>query len=307
MSVNQNDIDVIIEPGYSIGAVVHGGSRIRVRGPVVGSHSGGLMGQLRDFGGNTDVTIDGIDMNGHADFGAVAEGNQVFRTSCSRMAIMNTRAIAAGYLWLGSARHVIIANCNLFHGAAARADVGFVEGWGIRNTGGPITILGSRVQGTRYHNIRAQSDDGVDELLYIGSGSVLVAVHEGRAAWLWNNLNNTSTEGNGAIIEDSKIYSAAQPGCSFGHEISAPNCIYTRVRNNEFFSGGNSNYTQAYLDTQAANAGGSPGDHDWSVGNAFFPLGELPAWGGPGDPTLIPLPAGLALELNGESPCPIFP
>jgi hypothetical protein len=304
--INANDIDVVIPPNVAIGGVELGTwprqtpiSRVRIRGPVPGTHSGGRMGQFRDFALASDIIIDGIDINGDSEFG-VGETNQAFRVSGTRIAVINTRAIAGAYLWLGAAKHVIIANSNFYHGAATRSAMGISEGWGIRNTGGPITIIGSRVEGTRYHNIRVQSVGGTGELLYV-SDSVLVAVHEGRTAWLWNNLSNGPWFGQGAIIENSQIFSFTAPNCVFGQQIDAGNVTYSRIMNNEFFGAGNAVFTQAYLDNNAGY-GGQPGDHDWSVGNEFNSLTALPSWTGPGDPRTIPLPGGVPFS-SGESPC----
>jgi hypothetical protein len=308
-TINASDIEVIIPAGVAVGAIEIGAwprssaiSRVRIRGPVAGTHSGGRMGQYRDFELASDIIIDGIDVNGDSGFGG-GETNQAFRASGTRLAILNSRVISAGYNWLGSAKQVVIANSNFYHGAAARSAVGFVEGWGIRNTGGPLTIVDSRIQGTRYHNLRTQSVGGSGELLYVNR-TTFVAVAEGRTAWMWNNLG-TGNRGQGAIIENSAVYSYTAPGCGLGQEISAADVGYSRLRNNRFFGAGNAVYSQAYLDAQAASGGGSPGDHDWSVGNSFSVLTSLPAWAGPGDPRQVPLPAGLTL-ISGEGACPSF-
>ncbi len=311
-TINASDVDVIIPAGVSIGAVEMGSwprataiVRVRIRGPVPGTHSGGRMGQFRDFNLVTDVILDGIDINGDSGFGP-GETYQALRVGATRMAILNSRIIAPGYLLLGGARHLFIGNTNMYHGASPRSQVGFVEGWGIRNGAGPITIVDSRIQGTRYHNLRPQSEGGTGELLYVGR-STLVGVAEGRTAWMWNNLgaggNAPNANGQGAIIENSNIYSYAAPGCGFGEEINAMNVTFSRIRNNRFFGGGTAVFTQSGLDSAAAQ--GATGSHDWTVGNTFAPLTALPAWGGPGDPTQVPLPAGMTL-ITGEGSCPSF-
>ena len=203
---------------------------------------------------------------------------------------------------------MIIANSNLYHGAATRAEAGFTAGWGIRNYAGPVTIVNSRIQGTRYHNLRVHSQGNSGELLYV-SGTTFVAEAEGRTAWMWNNINSGPWDGQGAIIENSAIYSYATADCGLGQEINAANVGYSRVRNNQFYGAGIARFTQGYLNAQA-RAGGpahsaNGGDHDWTEGNTFSSLVTLPAWRGSGDPTLVPLPGGLRLS-GGESPCLSF-
>lgn len=309
-SIRASDVDVILPAGVTIGMIQLGAypyttpvSRVRIRGSSPGEHSGGLMGQFRDFALATDIIIDGIDINGASSFSG-AETNQGLRVSSTRIAILNSRVIAAGFTWLGNGRHVVIANSNFFHGAASRASVGFAEGWGFRNSAGPVTIVDTRIEGTRYHNLRVHSQGNSAELIYI-TGSTFVANAESRTAWFWNNLGNGPWNGQGAILEDSDIYSYSAPGCAFAQEISVINDEYSRVRNNRFYSSGQSNFTQDYLDSAAAAGAGSPGDHDWSEGNSFLSFTSLPAWAGPGDPRDVPLPGGLTL-ISGESPCTSF-
>lgn len=301
VAISASNVDVIIPPGVSIGAIEIGVwprqtplSRIRIRGPVIGQHSGGRMGQFR-AGGNiySDITIDGIDMNGASGLGG-GETNQAFRLGAiERFAVRNTRAIAAGYIWLGEARHVVIVNSNFYHGASTRSNVGYGEGWGIRNTAGPMTIIDSRIEGTRYVNLRSQSVGGAEELLYV-RGTTFVAVHEGRNAWLWNNLNQGPWYGQAAVIENSRFYSFGNPGgCTYGHEINTNNVNYSRISDSAFYSGGNSNFTQNYLNS----------NFDVNSGNTFHSLAAVPGWVGPGDPKQIPLPSGMTLNTNGEAPC----
>ncbi len=316
VTVIADDIDIIIPSNRSIGCVeigsfsVHAVHRVRIRGPVSGTYSGGRMGQLRvnTFATNvTDITIDGVSNNGDSGFGHGGENNQCFRPSnASRIAVMNGLALAAGYLWEGTATQVVWANMNMYHGASLRADVGYPEGWGLRNGGGPMTMIDCRLQGTRYHNLRPQSFGNAGELFF-ATDCEFLELAEGRTGWLWNNLGNPPLGiGQGAIIQDCDIYTYTDGGCGFSEDLEVVNCGYSRVQNNRFFGGGSAVFTQSDLNAFAA-AGGSPaGDHDWTLGNTFFALGALPAWGGPGDPTvLVPLPADVpATVITGEGLCP---
>lgn len=309
--VTGNDIDIVIPPGITIGAIRLGNwpyttsmARIRVRGIVPNQpFSGGTMGQFRDYALASDIILDSINLNGGANLGQPSENATAFRVYGTRVAILNCRALAAGPIWLGHARHVVVANTNMYHGANTRAQNSFAEGWGIRNSGGPFTIVDSRLDGTRYTNIRMQSIGTQGELFYT-TRSTYVALAEGRTAWLWNNLGNGPWNGQGAIIENCNIYTFSNPGCH-ADEINAANCGYSRVRNNTFYGGGNAVFTQARLNSRAAAGGGPPYDHDWTVGNVFYPLTTLPVWTGPGDPRLLPLPSGFPV-ISGEPPCTSF-
>lgn len=290
-TVNANDVDVVIPAGVSIGAIEFGVwprstaiARVRIRG-------GGRMGQYRDHALVSDVTLDGIDLNGGSGFGG-SETNQAFRAYGTRIAVLNTRAIAGAYVWLGSARHVVIRNSNLYHGAASIAQLGSDPGgWGIRNTSGPITILDSRIQGTRYNNLRMQAAGVGQELLYVARTTFVNTAEGPRPAWLWDNQGNGNFFGQGAVIEDSSIYG---PGCGF-FDLSARHARYSRVRGSRFYNVG----SQSSLDSAQRLAGG---DHDWS-GNTFPSFAGLPAWGNRGDPTQVPLPPGLTLVPRGTGSC----
>lgn len=307
-TVNASDIDIIIPSGISIGCIEFGAfprttaiARVRVRGSTPGSHSGGRMGQLKALPGTagiyTDVVVDGIDLNGDSSF-STTETNTSFRCDVVRMAVLNSRVIAAGPTWLGGTSHLFIGNSNFYSGAATRAQVGYDEGWAIRCNRGPITIVDSRIQSTRYATLRPQSIGNSGELFYIG-GSSVVSVAEGRTAWVWNNLGLTSTTGQGGLIENCNIYSHTATGCGFGEEIATPNVDWAEIKNNDFYGAGNAVFTQGYID--AAVKGGGVG-----TGNTFNTLTSVPAWGGPGDPTAVPLPAGLTL-IDGEGVCPAGP
>jgi hypothetical protein len=136
---------------------------------------------------------------------------------------------------------------------------------------------------------------GAGELLYIGR-STLVGVAEGRTAWMWNNLNNGPWFGQGAAIESSDIYTYAAETCGLGAEISAANVTWSQIRNNRFYGGGRAVFSPQGM-LSAVVGGGA------FEGNTFAALPALPAWGGPGDPTQVPLPNGLHV-IAGEGPCP---
>lgn len=304
VNVTASDIDIVVPSGIVMGTIEWGTfprttaiARVRVRGSTPGSFSGGRIGQVviipSTEGIYTDVVVDGIDLNGDSGKGS-GWFHQPFRVDAVRIAVLNCRVISAGYTWLGDdASHVFIANSNFYHGGATRAEAGFAEGWGFRNKAGPVTIVDSRIQGTRYHNLRPQSYDRAGEVFY-ARNCVFVAQAEGRTAWLWNNVSETSGYGQGAVIENCNIYTYSTASCGFGPEISSANVDWSRVANNNFYGGG-----VAVFSSVSANGGGTEG-------NTFNSLTAFPAWGGPGDPTAVPLPSGLTL-ITGEGVCTTGP
>lgn len=309
--VNASDIDIIVPPSIAVGPIlldpfgVGVRQRVRVRGTTPGSHSGGKVGQFRDNANCTDIIIDGIDMDGSGFSGA--ESNVCLRPEGTRYAIVNVRALSSGNIWLGHAKHAVVAGCSMFHGAATRAENGFVEGWGIRNTDGSVVVFDSQIRGGRYHNIRLHSNNETGEEYCWCADSDLISMCEARTGWLWHHSSAPSTTvGIAAIVDNCRVYTHSDAGCDLPRNLDAF-CEYSRVRNCAFHGAGAQGvYDQAYLDSEAAGAGGTPGDHDWNDGNTFPAFTSLPAWRGPGDPTAIGLPNGMTFQ-EGEGICPVGP
>lgn len=294
--ITQSDIEIIVPEGRTIGSLVMGSfggadvNRVRVRGSTLGEHSGGIVGKIWSNTGS-DIHIDGIDLNG-AD--SIATDGQGIQTSDgdTRWAVTNTRIHAAGWCYLGSATHLVIAQTNCFHGARTRTQNGYAEGWGVRNGGGPIVIWGSRIEGTRYHNLRVQPQAATDGQDYLWVGNTyLVNAYESANGWVWANLGNGETA-EGTWFVDSFIFARYSSGCTPPGNFSAPNVAYTDIATTEFYS---SNPTPENIYSSNAL-------HSTANGNTFSAYEAPPAWGGPGDPTAIPLFGGLSPSL-GEGSC----
>lgn len=308
--ITADDVRVIINNGCKVEILEPSGvSRLHVRGQTAGQHNTGMFGLLKTSGVCTDIVIEGLDSDGSSSFFGAGWENRCFFMGdhlggvAERVAILYTRAIAGGWVWLGAAKHVLVAACNFYSGGMTRSDAGYVEGWTMRWHEGPVTIVDSQLWSTRYHQLRPAAQEGVtEELLFIGR-SKLVATAEGKAVWAWNNLNLSDGIGEGFVLENSEVYSYAAPGCPSSYEISVTDCTYSRVRNNDFFGGGTAVYSQAILNSAAGAGGGDPGDHDWTVGNTFTALTVYPDWGATGDPRLIARPGG-GDWIAGEDVCP---
>jgi len=309
VNVRASDIDIVVLPGVSVGPILidafntNARSRVRVRGTAIGSHSGGKVGQIRDNANCTDIIVDGIDMDGSG-FTGSPESNVCLRLYGTRYAIVNVRSLSSGNIWLGNAKHVTIAGCTSFHGAATRAQNGFVEGWGYRNSSGPWVMFDMQVRGGRYHNLRLASNNADGEYAWIAN-SDFISLAEARVAWLWRHQTALGNTGQAAIMDNCRVYTYADIGCILAFNLEA-RCDYSRVQNTTFYgAGGHGVATQAYLNNQASLALGNPGDHNWSINNTFLPLASPPLWRGPGDPTLIGLPNGMTF-VEGEGGCPGF-
>ena len=109
--------------------------------------------------------------------------------------------------------------------------------------------------------------------------------------WPWDGVEECPTcTGDGVVVENSFLYGYAATGCAFQGlgPMTCSHVAYSRIRNNVFYSGGPSQWSQATLDsTQAGCYAG--GDHDFSEGNTFAEWTSGPAWGGPGSPLLVDL------------------
>jgi hypothetical protein len=323
---NLSHVELVIPSGINLGALVLGGnnqpiSHIRIRGSTIGQHSGGRIGRIWSINSPLDdFIIDGIDLNGA--HGATASnvdhcllsgngpgGGQVQN---SRWAIVNCRFHSAAACFLGSVNHIVFANCNLFHGARTRAQnaadrgSGFAEGWGIRNQGGPIVVYNSRIEGTRYHNLRCQPLQGgqYGDFCWINS-SKLVNVYEAQTAWIFGDLG-LSLVADGSWFLGNQVYTQMQASCPNGRSLAnvvtgGADLPYGRWNNNAFYgSGTNAVYDDAYFALVESNE--ATGNVDFRTGNTYNALVNPGAWGGPGDPTLVSLPGGVAPTL-GEDFC----
>jgi hypothetical protein len=314
--VDADNIDIVIPSGI-IGPAVYletGRHHLRVRGSVEGTRSGGRVAFVYCELNNSDVLVDGLDLNGtYGNVTIGGEGIVNFRVNnCLRFGAYRCRAISNAINTLGQAQHFVIKSTNMVHGAWTRAQViaasgGMVpngEGWGIRDSGGPITLIDSEIRGTRYVNMRVHAVTGsTQQLLYVAR-TKFVAYAEGRFMSIWTHTETPQGPGQGAVIENCKMY--GHTVCAFP-EMTMVNtvqpCLYSRVRNNQVFVSEDATYDQAYFDNEEARAG----DHDWSNGNTFAPWSPLvdPAYdmNSSGDPTLVPMP-GLVYPVSyGEGLC----
>lgn len=311
LSITGDDVTVIVNQGVTIpDTVIISGDRVRIRGETLGVHSGGLIGQIRSFNwpeGNTDIHIDGVDINAaSASMGGGAESNTCVRAGFMvRLAFTNVRMLCPGYGYLDAATYVFFGNVSLYGGAWERgvSPLTYVEGVGIRTTGGPWVIVDSRIVTTRYATIRWQPVNGsrTIERAYM-KNSVIGNTAEGRATW-FNNLAQCDPDcvDAGFVYENVDMYGYTTSPCVFGAEVNTASANYSAWNGGTFYNGGTTNYTQGYLNGQLDSATGL------SFGT-WSDYSEFP-WGPMGDPSAeIPLPPGFSGPvIRGDSSCPGVP
>jgi hypothetical protein len=321
-----HDIDVIVLSTSAIGTIQLGSfgctqphDDIRIRGSTPGSYSGGIVGQLRIDQCVTDLTIDGIATNGDttgASGYSGAEGYHCFHTDGARLTVLNVLALCAAHAWIGSATDVVINNSSFMAGAATTTEVGYVEGWGIRNSHGKITIIDSDIRTTRYVPLRTHSTNGgstTDELMFV-LRSILLNYAEARTAWEYPDANGAVGgllgPGLGAVIQDSHIYAFADSDCGLGAQIDIATS-YSRHDGNTFYEIDDANnsmdFSQSWLDGEQATAASNWGGTHTDTGNTFTTAAAAPAWGGAGDPTTLPMANGMTLQYAGQGNCGAIP
>jgi hypothetical protein len=347
-NIEANDVRVTLNSGVVIGPVQIGsyGGTVRSRiliEAAVGAAVRPRVGQFRIGGGSagdenfcTDIVIDSIDTNGHSRYSGGAEGvggedQQCFRGAAERVFIHNVRGIAAGYCFQIKVHHLCIANSNFFGGAVARADLNYAEGWNLRINAGPLSLIDSSFETTRYHVLRPHTYNEDRELLYVKNCD-LINLSEGKIGWLGNRVE-TPAWGYwlGSIVEDSRIYVGSRAACvsggfSIGQVLSLDTTTFSRIRNNTIYSGGTDNsltFSSSNLTSERAtaisnqngdsllvSAGRAPlpadahsSDADLAT-NSFATLTGHPGYAGPGDPRDVPLATGYGFTLiSGEGVC----
>lgn len=280
-----SDLDVIVPPGHRIARLTIGRysppsatQRVRIRGTTPGTHSGGVVGSIvfASTGAIRDIIIDGIDLNGDDGNG----GNLLwhFVKDAERVAIVNVRGHGVGPGSLGGGSDMVIAGNRIITAARSREINGYPEGWGIRAGGTRIVVFDNRIDGSRYHRVRVHPEPGPPQYAWV-AGNTFVDPFEGR---ILSAFNYFGTRQRYAALWGicNRVY--AHSTC-VTPSFDGQHADYAMLTHNAFF--GNLNRTTQQT-VQAMHGSG----RDYLTGNTFSPWRAPPAWDGPGDPTVVPLP-----------------
>lgn len=308
VDIDASDIRVIIPDGITVGDIRIGESniarsRIRIQGSTAGQHSGGQMGTLTVNSTSvthTDVIVDGVDMVSGPSGGSDPHMN--FRVpDVTRLAVLNVRAIASCYNWLGTGQQVLIAYSN-FQSAATNDSIGCSGQWGYRGSGGPTAFFNVRWDANNlFATIRTQptatpSDD--DDVSYF-QDSTFVNVANGRNQWVWQDIDaGDNFLGAGGIFDNVSIYVHAEDAGCNATRIGTTDVDYAEARDSTFYNGGYYDGTTTGITSSVLSS-----KFDTNTNNTVTTFTDLPEWTGPGDPTTLSLPSGITKVTNGTASC----
>ncbi len=278
------DVDIVVPRGRAIGRLYVGRytpssttSRVRIRGPVPMTHSGGRVGQVVYMSNPTsDIIIDGVDLNGEDGEGGA--GLFQINFGATRGAIINVRGHATGGGSLqGASTDLVIAGSTFFTGARPRIENGSPEGWGLRG-GDRVVVFQNYIAGTRYHRVRVHPAEGATQYAWIVE-NVFVDPYEARIASAMNIGGPAEVRIDGFWAQCNEVY--AHSTCMTG-SFDGTAADYAQLTHNSFF-GSIDEALQTYLQGQYPS-------QDYLTGNAFGTWAPPPAYPGPGDPREVPLP-----------------
>lgn len=277
------DLDIIVNPGVIINNPIFGlfgqgnaVTRIRLRGPTLGTYSGGQVHNMRFFGLSTDIHIDGIGLTGGGPAKEVA-----IETASSlnhqRMAITNCRGMAGNAFYLGNVGNLVVAGCSVYSGADLTPVSPNDEAWNFRCTEGkgPVIFFDNDLRNPRFHNIRVHPNNAALNQGYVWASQNLILDYE-EARIFWAGRASAGDSGNllGAWLVGNSIY-AEDNDPVFTPDIEIEHCPYGRVTGNTFY--GDFTVNDIYLRAEVID-----GD---KTGNTFNGSVTEPAWSRVGDPT----------------------
>ncbi len=300
---NITDVDIILNSGVTMRDCYIGAgdgsttiTRLRLRGPTVGSYSGGKLHQVYflgpSSGTSTDVILDGIALTGKAvgGFGCIN-----VQGSWNRMAITNCRAISGGKFYTGDADNLTVTNCSILTGMDTAAESGGdEEAWGIRFeqlSAGNFIVYGCDIRSnplrsvSSHYRVRAHPGSGV-EYYWVDSNQFVERV-ESRILWCdaaagggsgnflstWFTNNNLVASSTGGILF---------PGIDVGTTGGTLDTAYAYLTGNTFQS--NTYTSNSAVGSIAGSVNGTAGKGS----NTYTTLpGSDPAWGAAGDPSGI--------------------
>lgn len=297
------DIDIVINSGVRIGSLVLGenGSgvltRVRVRGPTVGTYSGGSAAALQWLGTSAnDIIVDGIGVSGPGSYIFYPEDNT------DRMAVVNICAYSGNSFAFSSGQHVVWAGNNIANNFTGSGSGGYDSGarWGIRgDSASPQIVFHSRLQNVganddvAYHRFRAAPWPPLGTQYIWFAQNTVIDSSEARGVYGGRVGGSGPTDRITAYWAiDSTAYLRALT--SSGGAWTAQSWDLEHVENYARATGVTF-YGDVVLADQTTNESGTEAaDADFTTGTSFNAWQSPPAWSAPiygsntCDPTALP-------------------
>lgn len=304
--VTLTDVDIVIHPTaslryFALGSYNSGDvcvyNRIRVRGPTLGSYSGGQLHQFKvviDANASNscnNLIVDGLGCTASASddiTATTAIGLQTGTTSSRRFNMTNCRVASGGEGYIGDMGDTIFAG-NSWLTALTNPEPIEDESWAIRIMG---LISGSHIvfendmraaepgRTNVFHRVRVHPDaNGVGH--FFMKGCTLVDRVESRAMWCDADAGSQNGWLESFMTENNTYYMEGL-GLSFYSE----SAIYNRFRNETFYSA--LSLSDSSLTVRSSIAGPpEPGIPTVKVvdNNTYNGTATPPAWGAAGDPS----------------------
>lgn len=284
------DIDIIINSGVRCGALTFQGNmaRIRVRGPTLGTYSGGSIASwYSGYGAVTqsDFIIDGIGIS----FDRVGGQHPILpHDDVNRMAI-NACRVRGGHCatYFSNVRHLVVTNTSMSSGANP-VDGSQVEVWTIRHDGeGPLVVYdcdlrSERTSGGSYHRVRSSPPVGTQTSkdMWV-KNCTLVDLSNGLMLWAMRiGANGATDRHNSAYFINNTGYGQGTDFLDKMHPYATQTTAVV-TGNTIYGIPSASSMTSSQGDCEAASI-----TYSGQVHNSFT---TPPAWGAAGDPTGLPL------------------
>lgn len=284
------DIDVIIAAGRRCGRLAFNGNinRLRVRGPTVGTYSGGSIQGFGSGAGavvHNDIILDGIGIS----YDYVGGLHPILpHDDVNRMAIHACR-VRGGHCatYFTNVRHLIVTATSMTSGANP-VDGSQVEVWSIRHDGeGPIVVVDSdirseRTSGNSYHRVRSSPPVGTTNSKYfLVRGCTLLDLSNGLMAWANRiGVNNPGDRHHSVYFQNNTCY---------GQGADALDKMHPETTQNVAEVTGNTFYGIPSASSMSSSQSACEATTKTYSGNTHLTYTSPPAWGAAGDPTGLPL------------------
>jgi len=295
------DAELVIPTGSQLGPMTIGGAingrsvnRLRIRGDTFGQNGGGIVGKISILGLDVnDVHCDGINFNGQGNGGFQVERLEAagVQQYAERIALTNCRLTALEATYLTAANHLVVHGNSFSSGRGPTGSSSSIEAWCIRNNGGPAIYHDNYFHGRSFHRIRnhPRVEAGATPQYVWIANNTMIDICQSRLVWISRVGSHTADDAIDACwVKNNTCWAENADGQTAPSlDLSALSSSgYVRVINNTFYG----DFSQSVLNGMDSLCPAT--NEDWTTGNVFNAIADLPAPDRAGDPEVIPLSGG---------------